>query len=197
MFGLTAPGGVGGCRSTGPAGGKGRPSAFVVCECTELTSEAILVVLGRVGREASGRVGFEATISMGSISAARPGGRKDPAWGRRGGDGVGGEGKGECALCVTFVWCWAGKSPSNCDSPLSHPSGAMASLSDPPLSIPPHLQGLDLELTAPQTSRHCFEEGARRALIGGSPKALVGCRMILSKGEFGKPHDFPKSCWIL
>jgi len=39
--------------------------------------------------------------------------------------------------------------------------------------------------------------GVRRPLIGGSPKALLGCRMILSKGEIGKTHDFPKSCWIL
>lgn len=70
-----------------------------------------------------------------------------------------GRGRGKCALCVTFVWCWAGKSPSSRDSPLSHPSGAMASLGDPPLSIPPHLQGLELECTAPQTSQHCFGDG--------------------------------------
>ena len=45
-------------------------------------------------------MGLEAAVSMGSINAARPVGRKEPAQGRGGGDGAGGEGKGEmCIVC--------------------------------------------------------------------------------------------------
>lgn len=103
-----------------------------------------------------------------------------------------------------------------------HPSGFLLLLHPTPLmgsgiswcpSLPPfHLPGLRAScpkraLFAHRPYRTIWGRGEKRTLpIGGGQRVRLACSkgltrlwetlMTLPKGEFGKPHDFPKSCFF-
>lgn len=99
-----------------------------------------------------------------------------PGKSRRGGEsGWGGKGRegGKCALCVTLIWCWAGRAGRRASlwllsSPPSHPVNGQRHLL---VSLPPFF--------LPGLGASCPE----RALFAHRPY-----RTILGKGEKRSPH---------